>query len=128
MTTTTKTLVSAAELQAQLASAHPPAILDCRFDLADPAAGERAWAASHLPGARYAHLERDLSGPPRDADGRFRGRHPLPARADFAAALGRWGIDAETPVVAYDAQGGPYAARAWWLLRCCRRAIWTRRR
>jgi thiosulfate/3-mercaptopyruvate sulfurtransferase len=114
---TTKTLIDAHELKAQLATARPPVILDCSFDLADPAAGERAWAAGHLPGARYAHLERDLSGPKRDADGRFHGRHPLPARADFAATLGRWGIDTETPVVACDAQGGPYAARAWWLLR-----------
>jgi len=113
----TKTLISVAELQAQLAGPRPPVLLDCSFDLADPAAGERAWAAAHLPGARYAHLERDLSGAKRDADGRFLGRHPLPERAEFAGALGRWGIGPETPVVAYDAQGGPYAARAWWLLR-----------
>jgi thiosulfate/3-mercaptopyruvate sulfurtransferase len=112
-----KTLIDAHELQARLAGAHPPVVLDCRFDLADPAAGEGAWDSGHLPGARYAHLERDLSGAKRDAEGRFHGRHPLPARADFAATLGRWGIGPETPVVACDAQGGPYAARAWWLLR-----------
>jgi thiosulfate/3-mercaptopyruvate sulfurtransferase len=92
-------------------------LLDCGFELSDPPAGERAYAAAHLPGARYAHLDRDLSGPKTGADGVFRGRHPLPSREALAATLGRWGIGARTLVVAYDAHGGPYAARAWWLLR-----------
>jgi thiosulfate/3-mercaptopyruvate sulfurtransferase len=88
-------------------------LLDCGFDLADTTLGEREFAAGHLPGAVYAHLDRDLSGP--KAPGR--GRHPLPARADFAATVARWGIAPGVVVVAYDNQGGPYAARAWWLLR-----------
>jgi thiosulfate/3-mercaptopyruvate sulfurtransferase len=112
-----KTLVSADDLMAQLKSAHPPVLLDCGFDLADTAAGRRAWQQAHLPGAHYLHLDDDLSGDRRDAAGRFRGRHPLPERAALAARLGALGIGPETPVVAYDAQGGPYAARAWWLLR-----------
>jgi thiosulfate/3-mercaptopyruvate sulfurtransferase len=111
-----KTLITAAELTDALAGAHPPVLLDCSFDLADPAAGQRAWAEGHLPGAFYLHLDDDLSGAKEGADGRFRGRHPLPERAAFALRLGALGIDAATPVVAYDAQGGPYAARAWWLL------------
>jgi thiosulfate/3-mercaptopyruvate sulfurtransferase len=111
-----KTLISAAELMTQVRSAHPPVLLDCRFDLADPAAGRRAWGEGHLPGAFYGHLNDHLAGPPHDAAGRFRGRHPLPERAAFAAWLGALGIGPETPVVTYDAQDGPYAARAWWLL------------
>ena len=111
-----KTLISAAELMSQLRSAHPPVLLDCSFDLADTDAGHRAWQAARLPGARYLHLDTDLSGAKQGGDGVFRGRHPLPDRAAFAATLGRCGIDPATPVVAYDAQGGPYAARAWWLL------------
>ncbi len=107
-----KTLISAAELMTQLKSAHPPRLLDCSFDLADTAAGRRAWQAAHLPGAHYVHLDDDLSGAKRDGNG----RHPLPERAALAARLGALGITATTPVVAYDAQGGPYAARAWWLL------------
>ncbi|MFO1270930.1 MAG: sulfurtransferase [Rubrivivax sp.] len=105
------TLVSAAELRAL---ATPPVLLDCGFDLADPAAGEAQWRAGHLPGAHYAHLDRDLSGP--KGDGR-RGRHPLPERAAFAATAGRWGVAPGVQVVTYDAQGGFYAARAWWMLR-----------
>lgn len=112
-----KTLISATELAARLREPLPPRLLDCSFDLSDPAAGLRAWQRSHLPGAVYLHLEEDLSGPKRDPQGRFHGRHPLPDRATFAARLGALGIEPATPLVAYDAQGGPYAARAWWLLR-----------
>lgn len=107
---TYRTLITAAELRAL---AGPRVLLDCSFDLADPAAGERGFAAAHLPGAQYAHLDRDLSGP--KAPGR--GRHPLPERAAFAATAGRWGVAPGVQVVCYDGQGGPYAARAWWLLR-----------
>ena len=112
-----KTLIAADDLARALAGPHPPRLLDCRFDLGDPAAGRAAWEAGHLPGAVHAHLDDDLSGPKHGADGRFRGRHPLPARERFAATLGAWGVDRNTPVVAYDGQGGMYAARAWWLLR-----------
>ena len=111
-----KTLVDAATLIAQLDSPHPPVLLDCSFELSDPDAGQRAWQQAHLPGAHYLHLDRDLSGPREDAQGRFRGRHPLPDRGTLAARLGRCGIGPASPVVCYDAQGGPYAARAWWLL------------
>ena len=75
-----KTLVDATTLMAQCQSPHPPVLLDCSFDLADPDAGERAWRQAHLPGAHYLHLDRDLSGAKTDAQGRFRGRHPLPDR------------------------------------------------
>lgn len=107
-----KTLISAAELMAQLKSVHPTVLLDCSFDLADTEAGRRAWQAAHLPGACYLHLDNDLSGPKREGNG----RHPLPERAALAATFGACGIGPTTAVVAYDAQGGPYAARAWWLL------------
>ena len=92
-------------------------LLDASFDLADPGAGERDWAAGHLPGALYAHLDRDLCGPKLPLGPGFTGRHPLPAREDFAATAGRWGIAPGRLVVAMDRQGGPYAARLWWMLR-----------
>jgi thiosulfate/3-mercaptopyruvate sulfurtransferase len=112
-----KTLIRAAELMKQLAGPHPPVLLDCGFELADPQAGQRAWAEAHLPGAHYLHLDDDMAGAKHDAAGVFRGRHPLPDRRALGARLGALGINAGTPVVAYDAQGGPYAARAWWLLK-----------
>lgn len=89
-------------------------VLDCRFQLADPEAGERAWRQGHVPGAGYAHLERDLSGPATAATG----RHPLPEMGDFAATLSRWGVGEGIQVVAYDDAAGMFAARLWWMLRC----------
>jgi thiosulfate/3-mercaptopyruvate sulfurtransferase len=106
------TLISASELASHGADADF-LVIDCRFDLARPQAGEAAYRAAHLPGAIYAHLDRDLSGPVTPATG----RHPLPAPEKWAATLGSWGLSDTTQVVAYDADNGMYAARLWWLLR-----------
>ena len=113
MSTLPSTLIDATALQALQAGPGPARLVDCGFDLVDTTLGERDFAAGHLPGAVYAHLDRDLSG----AKTGRNGRHPLPAREAFAATLGRLGIGPDTPVVAYDRQGGPYAARLWWMLR-----------
>ena len=107
-------LISAPTLRARLASGAPCLLFDCSFDLADPAAGERNHARRHLPGALYLHLDRDLSAPRTDA---ARGRHPLPDRAAFARHLASLGLHDDLPVVAYDGNGGMYAARLWWMLR-----------
>lgn len=88
-------------------------IVDCRFQLGKPEAGRQAYDAGHIPGAVYLDLEADLSGPVQ-AHG---GRHPLPDMAALEERLGRAGIGPQTRVVAYDDQGGMYAARLWWLLR-----------
>ncbi len=106
------TLVDAATLKSHLH--HPDwVVVDCRFSLADPAAGERAWRAGHLPTARYAHLDRQLSGPITASSG----RHPLPNPQQLAQQLGAWGIDSRSQVVLYDDCGGAMAVRLWWLLR-----------
>lgn len=107
------TLINTAELAAHL---NDPdwAIVDARFTLNIPARGENDYGAGHIPGAVYAHLDRDLASP--HIPGQT-GRHPLPDIAAFAATLGSWGIDDRTQVVAYDDAGGMYAARLWWMLR-----------
>ncbi len=92
-------------------------LLDASFDLSDVEAGRRAFAQAHLPGAQYADLDRDLSGPKAAPGPGFTGRHPLPSREAFAATVGHWGIGPRQCVVAMDAHGGPYASRLWWLLR-----------
>ncbi len=110
------TLISANEL-AQHALQPDWVIIDCRHNLALPDAGRLAYEAGHIPGAQFAHLERDLSGSKTDANGKFCGRHPLPQRAAFLETLHRWGINSNSQVIAYDANGGMFAARLWWLLR-----------
>ncbi|HTL90803.1 MAG TPA: sulfurtransferase [Steroidobacteraceae bacterium] len=89
------------------------AVIDCRFDLGRPQWGREAYASARIPHALYAHLDHDLSGKTSPSTG----RHPLPAIDDLADRLGRWGIDAQVHVVAYDQGSGAYAARLWWLLR-----------
>ncbi|KGC53282.1 sulfurtransferase [Burkholderia pseudomallei] len=108
------TLISADNLAERLAAA-PGSVLvfDCRFDLADTDLGEQAYAAGHIPGAHYLHLDRDLSG----AKTGTNGRHPLPARDALVDTLKAHGLRQNQQIVAYDAQGGMYAARLWWLLR-----------
>jgi thiosulfate/3-mercaptopyruvate sulfurtransferase len=88
-------------------------VLDCRFQLAAPDWGEQEWAAGHIPGAAYVHLDRDLSGPRTGANG----RHPLPDVAALAVTFGRLGITDGVQVVAYDQDSGMFASRLWWLLR-----------
>lgn len=88
-------------------------VVDCRFVLTNPDAGQRAYAAGHIPGARYAHLDNDLCSPLTSASG----RHPLPYPQVLAEKLGRWGIDKSSQVVVYDDTFGAMAARLWWLLR-----------
>ncbi len=88
-------------------------VVDCRFDLANPDAGEAQYRAGHVPGARYAHLDRDLSGTKTGTNG----RHPLPSADEMAARFGALGIGPGSQVVVYDADSGMFAARLWWMLR-----------
>jgi thiosulfate/3-mercaptopyruvate sulfurtransferase len=110
------TLVSCEQLNAEL-GAPGLVIVDTRFVLAgaDPSAGESSWRQEHLPGAGYAHLDRDLSDHREPAS---EGRHPLPDARDFCRTLARLGVAPDSQVVAYDAgDGAMAAARFWWLLK-----------
>ena len=89
------------------------AVIDCRFKLDDTAWGEREYSSAHIPGALYAHLDRDLSGPKTGTNG----RHPLPDPRTLALTFGRFGIASGVQVVAYDQQNGMFASRLWWMLR-----------
>src|SRR5215207_182361 len=84
-------------------------VVDCRWELADPAAGRRAYEDAHVAGASFLAVDTDLSAPPGTG-----GRHPLPDAATFAEAAGRAGIGPDTTVLTY---GSPGAERLWWLLR-----------
>jgi thiosulfate/3-mercaptopyruvate sulfurtransferase len=103
------TLVSTAEL-----AAHPQwRVFDCRHDLAKPSLGEEQYREAHIPGALFAHLDRDLSAPKTGRNG----RHPLPDPKDFITWLEKSGVLRTDQVVCYDAGNGAMAARLWWMLR-----------
>jgi thiosulfate/3-mercaptopyruvate sulfurtransferase len=119
-------LITVTDLSADLATPHPPVVLDVRWRLGGPP-GIDSYRAGHVPGAVFADLDTDLAAPPdpgqhgpgQHGPGQHgeQGRHPLPAAADFQAAMRRAGISAATPVVAYDDGDSTVAARAWWTLR-----------
>jgi len=88
-------------------------VIDCRFDLGDPAAGRRAYEAARIPGAVFLDLDKDLAGPVTEATG----RHPLPDPEVLGARMGELGIGESQRVVVYDEGPGAIAARAWWILR-----------
>ncbi len=107
-----KTIIDAQALHARLNDA-ALVIVDARFNLFDVDEGRSAYADAHIPGAVYAHLDDDLSGPPlTDA-----GRHPLPSPEALEALFSRFGVRADSQVVAYDQRDGVIAARLWWMLR-----------
>jgi thiosulfate/3-mercaptopyruvate sulfurtransferase len=106
------TLIETSELAEHLADPNW-AIIDCRYFLNHPELGRTQYLQAHIPGAVYADLGHDLSGPP---NAESKGRHPLPAIDAFAATLGKWGVDENVQVVAYDGSGGMVAGRLWWML------------
>lgn len=113
---TFKTLVSTHDVSQCIAhkdSALQTIIIDCRFDLMNTASGKIAWSASHIPGARYAHLDDDLAGEITSTTG----RHPLPHLSDLIRKFAQWGVSNDSQVIAYDDSGGAFAARLWWILR-----------
>jgi thiosulfate/3-mercaptopyruvate sulfurtransferase len=108
-----RTIISSESLQENLGNPSW-AILDCRFYLQEPERGHLEYLESHIPGAIYIPLDRDLSG---DIIAGRTGRHPLPDSQVFVERLSSWGIDNSMQVIAYDNKGGALAARLWWMLR-----------
>jgi thiosulfate/3-mercaptopyruvate sulfurtransferase len=123
------TLLSVAELQALLKNKQRCMVFDCSYDLTQPAAGAQQYAAAHIPGAVYAHLDSALSakhgvpgphgvvtahGPDEPASG---GRHPLPNRERFATWLSSIGFANDMQAVVYDRNGANYCGRLWWMLK-----------
>ncbi len=98
------TLISAEQTRARCSATQAPLVLlDCGFDLADTAAGERAWATGHLPGrALRPPRPRPVAAPRPAATAAI----PCPHARTLAATVGRWGIAPGVQVVVYDRQGG----------------------
>lgn len=107
-----KTIISAEEVALHLEN--PDWVfIDCRFDLKDPSWGFQNYQQMHIPGAVYAHLDHDLSGPITPNSG----RHPLPDIQTITTRLSEWGINQQKQVIVYDTAGGAFACRLWWQLR-----------
>lgn len=89
-------------------------LIDCRFSLDQPDQGRFDFAAGHIPGARYMHLNQDLSA--KVIPGTT-GRHPLPDAKALQTRLQSAGLNNGDQVVVYDSGAGLFAARLWWALR-----------
>ena len=87
---------------------------DCRYELTAPEKKEAEYLVSHIPGAFYVHMSRDLSAS--HVVGKT-GRHPLPSENDLIIKFSKMGIDNSMQVAIYDDAWGSYAARFWWMLR-----------
>lgn len=105
-------LIAAENLYSQLPTGEW-LIVDTRSALADPLYGEKNYQVSHLPGAVYLDLNRDLSGPLAEHGG----RHPWPEQAALLATLRAVGLSNQSRVVIYDDAANMYAGRLWALLR-----------
>jgi thiosulfate/3-mercaptopyruvate sulfurtransferase len=106
-------LIDCQELAQPAADGERRVIFDCRSDILRPEWGRSDFLAGHIPDARFADVNEDLSAPRQPGSG----RHPLPDAQRFAAWLGAQGVEAKTRVIACDQGSGAYAARLWWLLR-----------
>lgn len=107
-------LIEASELERHLNSSDSDwTVIDSRFYLTEPDKGEAEYRDGHIPGAVYAHLDRDLSGPRTGMNG----RHPLPSVEQMSDRFSEWGIDEKVQVVVYDTSEGRIASRLWWMLR-----------
>ncbi|WP_453992754.1 sulfurtransferase [Bacillus nitroreducens] len=87
-------------------------VVDCRFALGNPTLGQQQYQESHIPGAYYFDLEKQLSAPVSEHGG----RHPLPDMKQFKGEIEKVGIDRSKTVIAYDGGEGQFASRFWWLL------------
>ncbi len=88
-------------------------IIDCRFSLGNPSEGRQLYKESHIPGAVFFDLEKDLSGYVK----KHGGRHPLPNMKNFLRKVEDVGIDNDTTVIIYDEKEGAFSGRCWWLFQ-----------
>ena len=88
-------------------------ILDCRHDLFDHKAGLVAFEQGHIKGAHFCNMETDTAGHHTGTNG----RHPLPTRQAWRDRLAAFGLKSDQQLIAYDAHGGQFAVRVWWMAR-----------
>lgn len=93
---------------------HPEAIIiDCRYDMANPPIGYESYLKSHIKGAYYIDLDKDMTSELTDHGG----RHPLKDLKVFTDKIGSFGINTESTIVIYDNGELAMACRLWFMLR-----------
>ena len=105
------TLVSAAWLRQHLGEADL-VIFDASWHM--PASGRDGaaeWAQEHIPGARFFDFDRRICDPQSDLP------HMMPSAEIFTRETQALGLNHDSRVVVYDAQGMFSSPRAWWMLR-----------
>lgn len=104
----TDPVISTADLAARLGDVR---IVDATWFLpTEPRTGAQAYAEAHIPGAVFFDIDA-LSDRTSDLP------HMLPTPEAFAASAGAMGLDRNTDIVVYDANGLFSAPRVWWTLR-----------
>jgi thiosulfate/3-mercaptopyruvate sulfurtransferase len=86
--------------------------VDTRFSLQDADEGKKKYTKSHVTGAVYWDLERDLSDMTKSE-----GRHPMPEKTALTELFRTSGLSIDDHIIVYDDGGSPFATRAWWLLQ-----------
>jgi thiosulfate/3-mercaptopyruvate sulfurtransferase len=100
-------LITAEALRRQLDAGGDVVILEVRRDTPDQL------GAGRIPSARAVALTADLVGPRTQDSGSL----PLPSDEQVQDVVRRWGINADSVVVAYSPENPALAARAWWTLK-----------
>ena len=86
-------------------------MIDCQFSLSDKSLGKDKYLESHIPGAVFMDVSKDLSSPIL----KHGGRHPLPPRKEFINKMKSIGIHEQSVMVAYDGGEVAFAGRFLWL-------------
>jgi thiosulfate/3-mercaptopyruvate sulfurtransferase len=91
---------------------HPEAIIiDCRFEMTDPSKGYEDYKESHLEGAYFLDVDKDMTSEISEHGG----RHPLKDLMVFTDKLRTFGIENNSTVVIYDNGELAMASRLWFM-------------
>jgi thiosulfate/3-mercaptopyruvate sulfurtransferase len=86
--------------------------IDTRFDMQNPELGLQTYVQSHIEGAIYWDLDKNLSDMTKKE-----GRHPLPDKYQLQQLFEQAGLQNNDAIYIYDQGASPFATRAWWMLK-----------
>lgn len=86
-------------------------IIDCRFEMSNPESAHKMYLESHLKGAYFIDVDKDLTSEIKEHGG----RHPLKDLMVFTDQLKTFGIEKNSKVVIYDNGELAMASRLWYM-------------